>query len=974
MNKTLPASRWLIAAAVGVLLCTLLVGGSVWAQTATTPAAPAIESLTPGDQAINVVWTAPANNGGSDITSYDLRHIGSDATDKADDNWTVEDGVWSSGALQSAITGLTNGTGYDVQVRAVNANGDGSWSATVSGKAATVPSASYLWSAVASSAQIYIIWSSPDSDGGSGITSYDLRHIRSDADDSADANWTLNEDFSRSASAYRIRGLTNGVAYHVQVRAVNAAGDGAWSERVTRTPKGSPGLPNIESVTPGDSSLTIKWSAPASDGGAAITGYNLRYIPNNSESFGYSSWNFTNGIWTSGDLEYTLSGLENGVRYRLSLQAVNSQGSSNWSNFDDLRTGIAGDPPEAPGAPTNIKAYSNGTTVDIRWSAPADDGGADITGYDLRHIRSDAADKADDNWTVLDSVWTSGELKYAVGGLTADVGYDFQLRAVNSAGAGSWSATVNNEDPSPPGAPVFGYFSEGTPGELYVSWDPSDDDGGAPVTHYDLRHIRSDAADRSDDNWTQVDDLTGDLNYAYTIAGLTSGVRYDVQVRAANRAGDGSWSATLNLSPKMARPNPPGNITVTPGDGTLTVKWSAAPARAGVTVDGYKVSYIRADHPGVDDFNNWTTSDLIPSGTLQYAITGLVNGVWYAMDAYSVSSAGETSPPPATLLTNSPGRAPAALGSLKRISTHESSIFISWTGPSENGGHTVTSYDIHHHPTSHPTNVVKLSQIARDIAAGPGAGNNGWVGNLTAHVEYRIQVRARNRIGAGPWSSLTLIPRKKPVELTLDSVTPSDGTLTISWTDGDDDEIAGYEVRYSHRRLADYVLPDSTDWQYIRNITGTSPLEHTITGLVNGRWYQVQVRGRNRYGELSSDFSIWSNAVPGTPATTPGAPAVGSVTPGDGTLAVAWSAPAEDGGRDVTAYDLRYIRSDASDKADANWTEEDSIWSSGVLQYSLDGLTNGVGYDVQVRAVNAMGEGPWSPAGTGTPLAAPGGL
>ena len=47
MNKTLPASRWLIAAAVGVLLCTLLVGGSVWAQTATTPAAPAIESLTP---------------------------------------------------------------------------------------------------------------------------------------------------------------------------------------------------------------------------------------------------------------------------------------------------------------------------------------------------------------------------------------------------------------------------------------------------------------------------------------------------------------------------------------------------------------------------------------------------------------------------------------------------------------------------------------------------------------------------------------------------------------------------------------------------------------------------------------------------------------------------------------------------------------------------------------------------------------
>ena len=139
MNKMLLTPRWLIAAAVCVLLCTLLVGGSVWAQTATTPSAPAIESLTPSDQAITVVWTAPASNGGSDITSYDLRHIGSDATDKSDDNWTVEDDVWSSGALQATITGLTNGAGYDVQARAVNAIGNGPWSATVSGRAATVP-------------------------------------------------------------------------------------------------------------------------------------------------------------------------------------------------------------------------------------------------------------------------------------------------------------------------------------------------------------------------------------------------------------------------------------------------------------------------------------------------------------------------------------------------------------------------------------------------------------------------------------------------------------------------------------------------------------------------------------------------------------------------------------------------------------------------------------------------------------------
>ena len=310
--------------------------------------------------------------------------------------------------------------------------------------------------------------------------------------------------------------------------------------------------------------------------------------------------------------------------------------------------------------------------MNISWSAPADDGGADITSYDLRYIISDATDKADGNWTEKDSVWSSGALKYTVGGLTAGTRYDFQLRAVNSAGAGSWSATVKNVDPSPPGAPTFGESSEETPGQLWVSWDPSDDDGGAPVTHYDLRHIRSDAEDKADANWTQVDDLTEE---DYWIVGLTSGVRYDVQVRAANRAGDGSWSGTKTLSPKFGRPNPPGNISVTPGDGTLTVRWSAAPAKSGVTVAGYKVSYIRTDHPGIADFDNWTTTGRIAYGTLEYAITGLVNGVSYTIDAYSISARGRTSPPPAgDLPTSSPGRAPAALGGLKWVSIHVSSI------------------------------------------------------------------------------------------------------------------------------------------------------------------------------------------------------------------------------------------------------------------------------------------------------------
>ena len=78
-------------------------------------------------------WTAPSDDGNSPVTSYDLRHIPSGSPDKADANWTVIDPAWESGRLRYEITGLTNDTEYDVQVRAVNAKGDGAWSETATG-------------------------------------------------------------------------------------------------------------------------------------------------------------------------------------------------------------------------------------------------------------------------------------------------------------------------------------------------------------------------------------------------------------------------------------------------------------------------------------------------------------------------------------------------------------------------------------------------------------------------------------------------------------------------------------------------------------------------------------------------------------------------------------------------------------------------------------------------------------------------
>ena len=114
-------------AALSMLLAT-----SASAQTArAAPGLPTVLSATAAGGSLTVTWSAPTADGGATITSYDLQYTEGDATDKANTNWTVLDDVWTSGSLSYVVSGLRESTGYAVQVRAVNSDGDGGWSGSV---------------------------------------------------------------------------------------------------------------------------------------------------------------------------------------------------------------------------------------------------------------------------------------------------------------------------------------------------------------------------------------------------------------------------------------------------------------------------------------------------------------------------------------------------------------------------------------------------------------------------------------------------------------------------------------------------------------------------------------------------------------------------------------------------------------------------------------------------------------------------
>ena len=108
---------------------------SVNATPATTPAAPTSVAGTNGDTQSVITWTAPTDTGGSAITGYKIK---CGATSGYPGNATVYHQTNTTTSYTK--TGLTNGTQYSIQVAAVNAEGDGTYSSTATATPAAASS------------------------------------------------------------------------------------------------------------------------------------------------------------------------------------------------------------------------------------------------------------------------------------------------------------------------------------------------------------------------------------------------------------------------------------------------------------------------------------------------------------------------------------------------------------------------------------------------------------------------------------------------------------------------------------------------------------------------------------------------------------------------------------------------------------------------------------------------------------------
>ena len=125
--------------------------------------------------------------------------------------------------------------------------------------------------------------------------------------------------------------------------------------------------------------------------------------------------------------------------------------------------------------------------------------------------------------------------------------------------------------------------------------------------------------------------------------------------------------------------------------------------------------------------------------------------------------------------------------------------------------------------------------------------------------------------------------------------------------------------------------------------------------------YAVRVAGKN-----SSGTGAWATATFYT-HTSPGWPANAVAVSADASLVVSWDPPESKGAPNgvITGYEVRWRP--LPDDPCCPWSEAQSQDVGDVVTHTIEGLTNGQVYEVQVAAFNGLGRGYWSPTIQATP-------
>ncbi|WP_425806420.1 cell wall-binding repeat-containing protein [Desulfitobacterium sp. Sab5] len=344
--------------------------------------------------------------------------------------------------------------------------------------------------------QIYLTWNSV-----SNATAYNVYRATS-------YSGTYSNVASVSTPYYSDAYLSPGTTYYYKVQALNSTGSGGYSDIIYSTTLSSNEtslIPtNLVATSLSSSQVYLTWSIVSN-----ATSYNIYRATSYSGTY-------TN-IGTVNTSNYTDTYLPSGVTYYYKVQAVNSTGTSAYSDIVSVTTLSSN---SALSIPANVTATTlNTNQINLTWDTVSN-----ATYYNIYRSTSYAG-----TYSIIGSVYTP---YYSDNSLTTGITYYYKIQAMNTTGSSAFSSIVNattlldSATLSPPSNPVATGLSSN---EIYLTWNAV-----STATYYNVY--------RSTSSLGTYELVASVSTPYYPDNNLSSGTTYFYKVQAVNSVGKSDYS------------------------------------------------------------------------------------------------------------------------------------------------------------------------------------------------------------------------------------------------------------------------------------------------------------------------------------------------------------------------------------------------------------------------------------------------
>ena len=422
-------------------------------------------------------------------------------------------------------------------------------------------------------------------------------------------NFSKIADVGANATTYANTGLNASTRYYYYVGS-QRGGTPSRTKSNTADATTQSGLPNaparLVANATSSSQINLSW-ADLSDN---ETGFE---IERSTDSRNYSKIADVG----AGTTTYSNTGLISNTQYCYRVRAKNGAGNSGYT--DPACATTQAPPVTIPRPPSGLTATATSSSqINLAWT----DNSSDETGFEIERSTDGT------NFAKIADVGAN-TATYANTGLNASTRYWYRVRAVNIAGASSYTNVADATTQAPPVTiprPPSSLTATATSSsQINLAWtDNASDETGFEV-------------ERSTDgtNFAKIADV-GANTATYSNTGLNASTRYWYRVRAKNSAGASSYTNVADATtqaPPVTIPRPPSGLTATASSSSqINLAWTDnASDETGFEIESST------------DGTNFAKIVDVGANTTSYSNTGLSASTRYWYRVWAKNSAGASS-------------------------------------------------------------------------------------------------------------------------------------------------------------------------------------------------------------------------------------------------------------------------------------------------------------------------------------------